>query len=327
MRHENLLKVVVLACMLFVSGCSEKPAPESLPKGTAKKTVQILLDWQPSAEYYGFFYAQDAGLYSSSGYEVKIAYASGASAVATEVGTGAAVLGTTTSDNLLRQAAKAGAFSGARVLLGYNPSVVVSLRSTGIDSLDALKGKRLGTNPAASVYSQFLTALHRSSVEAAGIKEDPTIQWSGLPQLRSRTVDAILGYTTNIAVDLELVGEDIREVFLADHGINSYGLVLIATGEAGLKNAGLSTEDVKRLFDLTSQGYRDGAASTNVEKTINALRKADPGLSMEKISKAIEKINRLNSTVNYPLGTIDAWVEKRGEVSLSQRETVLKLYR
>lgn len=323
-----LVALITSACGREKSASAPGDVSVTQKDGTASKLkpVKIVIDWQPSAEYYGFFFAKSTGRYAAAGYDVELAYGKGAPAVAAEVGTGSASLGTTTSDNLVRWVAKGGSFSKARALLAFNPAVVVSLSSSNIKSIGDLKGRRLGTNPESSVYTQFLKAAQSSTVEGFGAKEDPTIGWSGISQLRSKSVDAILAYTTNVVVDLDLSGEKVNELFLGDYGIKSYGLVLVATGKEYLSKAGLDDDDVKKIFDITSQAYDEGYKESNIPLVSGFLRAADPGIAMPKVVKAIEKIGDLNSRIHYPLGALDEWVEGP-DVSRAAREKALQLFR
>jgi ABC-type nitrate/sulfonate/bicarbonate transport system substrate-binding protein len=323
--HLWFTRFVYLVLIALAAGCGREQ-PVSTPAATQLKAVKIVIDWQPSAEYYGFFFAKSTGRYAAAGYDVEIVYGKGAPAVAAEVGTGSAMIGTTTSDNLTRWVAKGGSFSGARALITYNPAVVVSLARSNIRQVGELKGKTLGTNPESSVYSQFLRAVQQPSVQAFGIKEDPTISWSGVAQLQNRQVDAILAYTTNVVIDLMLAGEQVNEIFLGDYGVKSYGLVLIATGQEYLAKGGLKDADIRQIFDVTAKAYADASEAQHMETTIAAIRAADSQLKASKLAAAIAKIRDLNSRVHYPLGAVDEWVEGDG-VLRGAREKALALYR
>lgn len=319
----GLLALGMLGCGKSNTGLEVEKKQE---KSQEAKRVTIVIDWQPTAEYYGFFYAKSKGLYADAGYDVQIVYGKGAPSVAAEVASGAALIGTTTSDNITRWISKGAKFSAARAICTYNPAVVISLQSSGLNDLASLKGRRLGTNPESAVYAQLLLALSTNDLSTAGILEDPTIGWSGVPQLKSKDVDAILGYTTNAAVDLAQAGIPTNEVYLGDYGIQSYGLVLVAASKERLASARLNDSDIDAIFAATSNGYKEGALDSNIAFTVNALRDADPSLDQRKLRAAIQKISYLNSRIRYPLGSLDTWLESDG-VSAMSRQSALDLYR
>lgn len=321
---------LVLITSMLLAACEKQrttPVPATGQQSTANlKKVKFVIDWQPSAEYYGIFFAKEQGRFAAAGFDVDVVYGKGAPAVAAEIGAGQAAIGTTTSDNLVRSVARGGSFSFARPLISFNPAVVISLDSANIKAVEDLRGKTLGTNPESSVYSQFLKSVGRPSVEAMGAKEDPTMGYGGIPQLRGKRVDAILGYTTNIVIDLQLSGETINEIFLGDRGVQSYGVVLVATGKEHLTRANLTEQDIASIGDVVAKAYVDGSSSENIDLSVAALKKAEPQLDAKKLQLAIQRIRDLNSKIHYPLGAVDQWVEG-ADVSRSMREKALSLYK
>jgi len=181
------------------------------------KSFTVTIDWVPSPEYYGFFYAKENGLYRNAGLEVDIKYGSGAPVVANQLAAGSIYAGTTTSDNVLRQIARGATFSQMIPILRFNPVVLAYLPNPDFN-LEAsnlaatLTNKVIGTNKQSSVYAQLMHLVDKGVIKKDSFKEYP-IGYGGPLQLKQHLADVILAYTTNVVVDLEIEGLKPREVF------------------------------------------------------------------------------------------------------------------
>lgn len=318
MRRTVILTILVISTLFF--GCQKASDKDVSPK---VKQFDVTIDWVPSPEYYGFFYAKEKGFYRDAGLNVKINYGSGAPAVANELAAGAIYAGSTTSDNVLRQVARGADFSQAIPLLTYNPCVIASLAKSPIIKLGDLRGKVLGTNKQASVYQQLLYLIRTGKIDQNSFKEYP-IGYGGAAQLRSGEVNAILAYTTNVVIDLRKDNVDVSELFFSDEGIKTYGLVLVLASENQLSKAGLKGEDVKKFIAATKKGYNEGVK--DIPGSIDALRHAEPSLDNKKLEIAIKRIGELNNKDASPIKDLDLWVEGQ-DISPATRDKTVTLYR
>lgn len=317
----NKTTIFVISCLVFLVSCnnSKKKDLQSLKK------IQITIDWLPSAEYYGFYYAKSYGIFKKYGYDVTINNGTGASDVAAQVGMGHIPIGTSTSDNLLRLYSKGARYSALRKLFSFNPSSIVTLNNN-IMSINDLKGKIIGVNINASPYLQFVSLLaQRRDIpyELKDIKEYP-IGYGGAIQLLNKDVDAFLAYTTNQAIDVQLKDENYHEIYLGDNGIYSYGLVLAFANSETLKKNNLNNSDINEITKAIIEGYDKGYNDLN--KSIECLKKAEPSLDEVKLREGIIKIGKLNRTVAYPHKKIDLWVDDK-LITDKIRKEVLSLYK
>jgi len=209
-------------------------------------------------------------------------------------------------------------------LLLFNPSVIVSLAENQINVLSDLRNKVLGLNKQSSVYQQILYLIKKGKLEK-DIKEYP-IGYGGTAQLLSGEVDAIMAYTTNVTVNLEIERgkENIKEIHFDKYEIYTYGIVLVFGSETQLSKAGLTKEDVQKFIEVTKDGYRKGAE--DITGSVNALKQTEPTLEDVKIAEAIKKIKRLNNEGGYPLDQLDIWVENE-KITPSVRNIVILLYK
>jgi ABC-type nitrate/sulfonate/bicarbonate transport system substrate-binding protein len=329
--RKSFLAVLIVILFIF-TGCSNERKEESENKtikiaeheqGVKIKKFQVTIDWAPSPEYYGFFYAKSQGYFLDYQLDVDIQYGSGAPVVASQLAAGDIYAGTTTSDNILRQISRGAYFSSAVPLLKFNPSVIASLTSNPINTLMDIKGKTLGTNKQASVYQQLIFLVNNGNIAKNSFKEYP-IGWGGAAQLENGLVDGILAYTTNAVVDLQTKDIQIKEIYLGKEGIITYGLVLVIGDKDNLNKNNISDSDINNFIAAVKKGYAEGGK--DVKNAVASLMAVEPTLDSKKLQLAIDKINKLNSEANYPLESIDQWVTS-DDITPEHRKNALSLYK
>jgi NitT/TauT family transport system substrate-binding protein len=313
--------VPLLWVSLVIMGCGNNKK-----NTTGLKDIEITIDWTPVAEYYGIYYAKESGLFKKHGYNVTIQIQNGAPIVANLVGTGTIPIGTTTSDDILRSYAKKHRYSAVRRLFTFNPSSIITLKENNISTIDDLRGKTLGVNPNGNPYLQLKSLIETNRNIKIGMddfKENPSIGWGGAELLLNHTVDAILAYTTNQALDVKRQDSTMNEVFLGDYGAYSYGLVLAFADETALSKYGITKEDVKTIYDIIIEGYEKGF--DDIERSILYLKEAEPTLKEDKVRDGIKKIGTLNNLISYPHSKVDEWLIDKS-ITENIRAEVLKLY-
>lgn len=308
--------IVLLVLLLSIFCCKTHKQSPSL------KPFEVTIDWIPSPEYYGFFYAKRNRLYEKAGLEVTIRSGTGAPTVATQIALGSIYAGTTTSDNIVRTLARGGEMSRAIPLLSYNPSVIAVLPTSPIRSLPEIQGKMIGVNRQSSPYQQLMWLARHGKLGNGRFQEYP-IGYGGAVQLKTHEVDAILAYTTNVVVDLQKDGIDARELSFGDAGVKLYGTVLAIASKTDLAHAGITAEDVNAFIKATLEGYDDG--SHDIAGAIDSLMEAQPTLDRQKLDIAIRKIVQLRKGLPYPLSELDSWVEADG-LNDQIRQRVRELY-
>lgn len=317
----NRVVCITFLCFLFLCSCGkkEKQTTEGL------KDIEITIDWLPVAEYYGFYYAKHSGIFKEYGYNVTIKNGTGAPDVATQIGVGNILIGTSTSDNILRRYADGYEFSAIRKIFNFNPSSLVTLKKNKINHISDMYGKTVGVNIKASPYEQLMSLIFDNRnipIEKGSFKEYP-IEYGGAEQLLRGDVDAFLAYTTNQAIDVSLRSNDIKEIFLGDLGVYSYGLVLVFANSDLLIKNGITQDDVAKISEAVVKGYDRGLI--DISNAVKYLKENEPLLDDKKVKEGILKIGKLNKTVLYPHKHIDAWI-KDSQITEYKRHEMLKLY-
>ena len=151
----------------------------------------------------------------------------------------------------------------------------------------SLIGKTIGVNQQSVAYQQFLYLTRKAGLTADSFKEYP-IGFGGIEELLTGRVDAFLGYSTNQILEVQQRDPTVKEVTFDELGLRSYGLVLVASSGAEKQHG---SDTFSKFLNATLKGYEIGA--TDTEGAIEALRKAEPTLTPEKLKNAISRITTL----------------------------------
>jgi ABC-type nitrate/sulfonate/bicarbonate transport system substrate-binding protein len=136
------------------------------------------------------------------------------------------------------------------VINQHSPVVVYSLEKSGIREPGDLVGRRIGVNVGGTKHREFQAFL-----EAVGIQESSLVlvgmtESSPAPLLAGQ-VDAMLGYTEDQPITVELRGQPVNRIALADHGVDLYSTNIIAN-EAYLRE---NHELVRRMLRASLEGW------------------------------------------------------------------------
>ena len=237
------LRFALAVCLAFFLACNA-PSPSS-------NRVQLILDWKAQMEHAGFFVARQKGFYRAEGLEVEILEGSGAPTAARVVGNGTYKLGVASGSATVMARAKGIPVVSLAVINQHTPVVVYSLKDRNLQTPEDLVGKRIGVNVGGTKHREFQAFLKKQ-----GLSED-SIQLMGMSEaspapLLAGQVDAMLGYTEDQPVTVELRGVAVNRISLADYGIDVYSTNIIAN-EPYLKQ---NPEQVRRFVRASLKGWR-----------------------------------------------------------------------
>jgi ABC-type nitrate/sulfonate/bicarbonate transport system substrate-binding protein len=190
-------------------------------------SIQFLLDWKAQMEHAGFFVASRKGYYREEGLVVEILEGSGAPTTARVVGNGTYVLGVSSGSATVMAKARGIPVVSLAVINQHSPVVVYALGETGIRKPSDLEGKRVGVNIGGTKHREFQAFLRKVGIEESAIRLMGMTEASPAPLLAGR-VDAMLGYTEDQPVTVELRGRPVDRIALADYGIDLYSTNIIA---------------------------------------------------------------------------------------------------
>jgi NitT/TauT family transport system substrate-binding protein len=223
----------------------------------AQTSIKFSLDGRLEGLAATFFLPQDRGFFKSEGLDVSVDEAASALEPITRVASGAYEMALADINTLIRYRDQHPTSSLKAVFMLYNkpPFAIVARRSRGITEPKQLEGKKLGTPPVGVTFEWPLFAK-LNNVDAAKV----TIETIGFPvrapMLAAGQIDAALGYSFRLYVDLKDRGVPVDDIVLmpmADYGLKLYGNTIIINP----KFAAEKPEAVRGFLRAFLQGLKE----------------------------------------------------------------------
>lgn len=245
-----LLRSLLIALLIPVISlsCGSK-------QDAASGTIEFVLDWKAQMEHSGFFVAQQKGFYREEGLEVKILDGNGAPNAATLVGNGTYRLGVSSGAASVIARAKGVPVVSVAVLNQRSPMVIYALAESGIIRPQDLTWKRVGVNFEGIKYQEYRALLTKLNINSETIKEIGMAGSDPAPLLAGQ-VDALVGYTQDQPVQVELRGRKVNRIPLPDYGVNLYSTNIIVN-EAFMKD---HPDAVRRFIRASIRGWNHAIA-------------------------------------------------------------------
>src|SRR5260370_37002866 len=243
--------------------------------GTSPAAAQKLtftLNWVAGGDHAPYFYAQKMGWYRQAGIDIDFETGRGSAASAQKVGAGASQLGLSDMAGVLLFRGKGLDLVGLMNVYANSPQGLYWLKSSGINSIKDLAGKKIG-NPAGDGARTMWPAL----AKANGI--DPNaVTWvnidanSKLGALKAKSVDATTSFFNLHHVFARELGADMGFLAWKDAGVNLYGNSIIANG-AWLK---ANHDKADKFVKIAQKAFADCAKTP--EPCVQALVEANGAL-------------------------------------------------
>jgi NitT/TauT family transport system substrate-binding protein len=223
----------------------------------AQTSIKFSLDGRLEGLAATFFLPQDRGYFKSEGLDVTVDEATTALEPITRVASGAFEMALADINTLIRYRDQHPSSPLKAVFMLYNepPFAIVARRSRGITDPKQLEGKKLGTPPVGITFEWPLFAK-LNNVDAAKV----TIETIGFPvrapMLAAGQIDAALGYSFRLYVDLKDRGVPVDDIVLmpmADYGLKLYGNAIIINP----KFAAEKPEAVRAFLHAFLQGLKE----------------------------------------------------------------------
>lgn len=255
---------------------SANPSPQataatsSVPSAPTETTkVDFRLNWVISGNHAPFFLAKDRGFWSDCGLDVSMAPGKGSGDTAQLVANGSQQFGLTDAVSIAAGRSKGLPVKSLGVVYQTNPASIVSLKATGIDTLEAVKGKTWGAVPGGSPYL-LLKALFKEKGIAPTDYREVSVPAPGIAQLKSKQVDFITFFANEAAnIDADVAG-NLNVLPFKDFGQDIYGLAIGSSDDYITQHP----DQVKCFVDGVRKGLE--AAKSDPDAALEALYAAAP---------------------------------------------------
>jgi NitT/TauT family transport system substrate-binding protein len=256
----------------------------------AQTGIKFSLDERLEGPEALFLLPKDRGYYRDEGLDVTVEEGAGELEPITRVASGAYELGLTDINALIRYHDQNPAAPVKAVFMLYNkpPFAIVGRKSRGISDPKSLEEKKLGAPPAGDTYDQWPIFAKLNDVDPAKVAIEKVSVPVRAPMLAAGQLDAVLGYSFRVYVDLKDRGvpvEDVVVLPMANYGLKLYGSAVIVNS----KFAAERPEAVAGFLRALTKGLKETIKNPVV--TVESLLKRDDAgkkeVELERLRMAI----------------------------------------
>ncbi|MCL1838472.1 MAG: ABC transporter substrate-binding protein [Propionibacteriaceae bacterium] len=268
--------LAVLIVPLLIVGCAatpgETPGMPSAPSQTSVPTepatsVTIGMSYIPNIQFAPFYVAQTKGYFDSVGVPVELRHHGAQEGLFTAIGTGQEQFVIAGGDEALLAREQGVNLVAVGGYYQQYPVRIIAPTANGINTLDDLRGKRIGIpGRYGENWFSLLVALN-----AAGLQETDVdimeIGYTYAAALSTDKVDAVVGFVNNDFVQFQLAGMDVVALPLTREGNPPLvGASILTTEEFLAENPELTRKVVTAIVD----GIEDAFTNPNAAVEISA---------------------------------------------------------
>lgn len=253
----------------------------------AQEKVTFQLNWIAGGANAGFSAAKAEGFYKDAGLDVDVVQGNGSANTAQLVASGQAGIAYADAVAVSQLIAKGAPMKVVSTIYQSNPNEVLALKKSGIESIDDLKGKKVGVPAGSSQTTMlplFLDANDLSESDFEMINMPPS---SMVPALLTGQVDAILGSMDSYRIQLENQGAELIGWEFASHGVPTVSTSIFASEKFLEENPEL----VKKFIAASLEGW--SFALDNPEKTVADVSEVFPDTDPKLVTAELAAITPL----------------------------------
>lgn len=232
-RLGKLNVFLIFSAMLAAAISTQVVAKTDEVQSTQEtKKLTLMLDWFVNPNHGPIIIAKENGYFEDANLDVDIQEPADPSVPSKLVAAGRADLSISYQPSLMIDIAAGLPLVRSGTLVATPLNTLMTLKSSGIDSLDKLKGKTIGVSVTGSEEGTIGTMLETAGLQFSDI-QIVNVGWALSSSLASGKVDAIWGGMRNFETNqLELEGYEANEFFPEEYNVPTYDeLVFVANSE------------------------------------------------------------------------------------------------
>jgi len=274
-----------VALALIAAGPAGAQAPEPTP-------IRFSLDGRIEGPSALFLLPLDRGYYKNESLNVTIDDAATAQEPITRVASGSHDMALADINAVIRYRDQNPGTPIRVIFMVYNrpPFAIVGRKSRGLSDPKSLEGKRLGAPPGTSTIQQWPVFARLNDVDQTKVTLENIALPVRIPMLAAGQLDAALGYSFRLYVDLKDRGVpvgDIVQMQMPDYNMRLYGAAVIV-------NSKFATEQphaVGKFLRATVRGFRETIRnpSTAIEPVLRREEQAKKDVEIERLRMAIRE--------------------------------------
>ena len=246
-----VLALVVALVPLALTACGSGAPATSSSGNTPLDKVTLALDWTPNTNHTGIYAAMEKGWYRSQGIDLTLLPYSSSVAPETLVATGKADFAVSFTESVTADRAVGQPLVSVAAILQHDTSALVSLKSSGLDSVASLNGKRYAGFGAPYEQPVVNQVLNCGGVSTPTI-QNITTSLDPIAALKSGQFDFAWVYEGWEVIQAQRSGTPLNVFPLNDYCMPDYYSPVIITNESFIH---AHPDVIKRFLTATSQGY------------------------------------------------------------------------
>jgi ABC-type nitrate/sulfonate/bicarbonate transport system substrate-binding protein len=270
--------------------------------------VKLALDWTPNTNHTGIYVAMKKGWYRQEGIDLQLLPYSSSIAPEQLVGSGQANFGISFAEGVTSARAAGEPVVSIAAILQHNTSALITLKSSGLDALSQLAGKRyagFGASYEQPVISQVLSCggATRTNFQNVTTALDP------IAALKSGQFDFAWVFIGWEGIEAQRQGIALNVFPLIDYCIPDYYTPVIITNQQLIRqNPGL----ISRFLQATARGYE--YAIQHPQESANLLIQGAPAGSFPDKQLVYDSQNYLSprysaDTSCWGTQTLEKWTD------------------
>jgi NitT/TauT family transport system substrate-binding protein len=239
---------------------------------SAQTTLRFSLDGRLDGPAAPVLVPQDKGYYNNEGLELTIDEGSIPLEPITRVASGSHDLGFADINALIRYRDQHPSVKALFMVYNKPPFAIVARKSRGIGEPKTLEGKKIGAPATGSTFGEWPVFAKLNNIDLSKVTIENIGTAVRVPMLAAGQLDAALGYSFRIYVDLKERGVPVDDIVLlemANYGLKLYGGAIIVNS----KIAADKPEAVKAFLRAFQRGLKD--AVRNPSSAIDSVIKRD----------------------------------------------------
>ena len=224
----RLVALLLLGALPLLAGCIGQSTASSYDGPRAK--VSLALDWTPNTNHTGIYVAMQKGYYRQNGIDLTLTPYSSSVYPEQLVGTGKAEFGISFPESVTTSRAQDVPIVSVGAIIEHNTSALITLKSSGLDSVAKLSGKRyagFGGAYEQPVISQMLSCAGAPSTDFQNI----TTQLDPIAALKSGQFDFAWVYMGWEGIEAQQQSVALNVFPLTDYCIPDYSSPVVITNQ------------------------------------------------------------------------------------------------
>jgi NitT/TauT family transport system substrate-binding protein len=313
LRHGRIAALVVATLLA---------AEPARAQSTLQTSLRFSLDWKIEGPAAIFLVPQERGYFRQEGLDVILDEGSAALEPITRVASGSHDIGFADINALIKYRDQHPTAPIKAIFMLYNkpPYAIVARKTRGITEPKHLEGKRLGAPPTGTTFGEWPLFAKLNDIDASKV----TVEQIGIPvrapMLAAGQIDAALGYSFRIYVDVKERGVQVDDIVLmpmADYKMKLYGGAVVVNAKVAAEKPDVLKKYIRALLHgLRDTIHNPTAAIEVVLKRDDALKKE---VELERVRMAIRDNIVTPEVRANGFGAIDAarFEEAIGQLSLT----------